>query len=138
MFARGSAPATIWAVTLVGDRERERALTALRHHYVRGRLTADELEERSAVAVVARTRAELRSAQRELPLDLGPTAQRVARGVALGAIATAWLLVSFALAVVLLVAELVEPGWEPLAIVALLWLLTTVPAWTLARRVRAR
>jgi len=138
MFARGSAPATIWAVTLVGDRERERALTALRHHYVRGRLTADELEERSAVAVVARTRAELRSAQRELPLDLGPTAQRVARGGAgdfSGGLASRR---ASALAVVLLVAELVEPGWEPLAIVALLWLLTTVPAWTLARRVRAR
>jgi hypothetical protein len=125
-------------VTLVGDRERERALAALRQHYVRGRLTADELEERSAVAVVARTRAELRTAQRELPLDLGPRARRAARSAALGAIATLWMLVSGFLALCLLVAELVDPGWPPVAVVALLWLLTTATAWKLARRVRTR
>jgi len=47
-------------VTLVGDPERERAMTALRRHYVEGGLSADELETRTAAALSARTRIELR------------------------------------------------------------------------------
>lgn len=125
-------------MTLVGDRERDRALTTLRHRYVSGHLTTEELEERSRLAVVARTKAELRAAQRELPLDLGPLARRVARGAAVGAIATLWLLLSGVLAISLLVAEAIDPGWAPVAVFGLAWALTTVTAWVLARRLRAR
>ena len=54
-----------------GDRDRERAARQLRDHYVAGRLTVEELTERTARVTAARTRAELREALVALPgLDL--------------------------------------------------------------------
>jgi DUF1707 SHOCT-like domain len=45
-----------------GDCDRERAAVTLREHYVRGRLTLDELSSRTGAVLTARTRAELRGA----------------------------------------------------------------------------
>jgi Ca2+/Na+ antiporter len=59
--------ATIGAMALVGDRERERASALLRRHYLEGRLTHDELEERLGVALDARDHSDLRVALRRLP-----------------------------------------------------------------------
>lgn len=43
----------------IGDREREAAISALGEHYVAGRITKEEYDERSAVAWQARTNADL-------------------------------------------------------------------------------
>lgn len=56
----------------IGDRERESAASALGEHYSTGRLTRDELEERSRLALEARTRADLRPLFADLPLPHGP------------------------------------------------------------------
>ena len=57
-------------MTLVfaADSDRERTTARLRDHYVRGRLTAEELADRTELAVHARSRAELRHALSGLPL----------------------------------------------------------------------
>lgn len=43
----------------IGDREREAALSALGEHYVAGRITKEEYDERSAVVWQARTNSDL-------------------------------------------------------------------------------
>ena len=53
---------------LAGDSERERAAAALREHYVRGRLTLDELAGRTERVLAARSRADLRRALSGLPI----------------------------------------------------------------------
>jgi hypothetical protein len=47
--------------------EREQAATALHAHYVAGRLTHDELDDRVAQAYAARTRGDLASLLTDLP-----------------------------------------------------------------------
>ena len=49
------------------DAERERAITELRGHASEGRLTVDELAERTDAALAARTRAELTAITADLP-----------------------------------------------------------------------
>ena len=51
----------------IGDRERDAAVTALGEHYVAGRLTKDEYDERSAVAWRARTNSDLAPLFVDLP-----------------------------------------------------------------------
>jgi hypothetical protein len=51
----------------VSDAERERTVEALRDHYAEGRLTSDELEERTEQAYHATTRADLTALVRDLP-----------------------------------------------------------------------
>src|SRR3954452_16521034 len=53
------------------DEERERTAASLRHHYAAGRIEHDELEERLAAVVAARTRGELRRTIADLPADRG-------------------------------------------------------------------
>ncbi len=53
----------------IGDAERRRAVADLQRHYVDGRLSADELGERTARAYAARTRGDLVA----LLLDLPPS-----------------------------------------------------------------
>ena len=96
----------------VGDHDRELATAALRRHFVAGRLSAAELSDRVEVTLRARSRTDLDSAMRGLPLvweDL-PAGVHVAahkvRRVALRlkllfALVGLWLLVSFALALAL-------------------------------------
>src|SRR3989442_5394715 len=54
-------------MSLVGDRERNRAAAQLRAHYLRGRLSADELDARLSVALAARSGRDVRRAFRDLP-----------------------------------------------------------------------
>lgn len=51
----------------IGDQERDAAVTALGEHYVAGRLTKDEFDERTAVAWKARTNSELAPLFDDLP-----------------------------------------------------------------------
>lgn len=51
----------------IGDQERDAAVTALGEHYVAGRLTKDEYDERSAAAWKARTNVELAPLFHDLP-----------------------------------------------------------------------
>src|SRR5436305_1461781 len=51
----------------VGDQERERAARQLRGHYLRGRLSEDELDDRLAVALTARSHRDARRALDDLP-----------------------------------------------------------------------
>jgi hypothetical protein len=59
------------------DAEREDVVTALRDHAAEGRLTTDELEERTAAAYAATTRGELVALRRDLP-ETGLPARRSA------------------------------------------------------------
>jgi hypothetical protein len=68
------------AGTRASDAERERAVAALRRHYAEGRLGADELEERTTHAYVARTRGELAALLADLPFDLRRAVPRGAIG----------------------------------------------------------
>lgn len=56
------------------DAEREQLVDALRAHAAQGRLTTEELEERSAAAYTATTRGELVALRRDLPETSAPSA----------------------------------------------------------------
>jgi uncharacterized protein DUF1707 len=80
------------------DADRERAVEILRVGHVDGRLTLAELEERSATAYAARTRAELAPLTADLPAPPPPEraahAARVPGGatpVVVAALAGAWI-----------------------------------------------
>jgi Domain of unknown function (DUF1707) len=56
----------------IGDVEREAAVHALGEHYAAGRITKEEFDERSDVAMRARTNADLRPLFADLPRPSGP------------------------------------------------------------------
>lgn len=56
----------------IGDREREAAISALGEHYVAGRITKEEYDERSAVAWQARTSSDLAPLFYDLPTLQAP------------------------------------------------------------------
>ncbi len=123
-----------------GDGERERAAALLREHYVRGRLTVDELSSRTERVLVARSRADLRAALVGLPLfpdlrelaEQGRVAGRAAmRKAALVVFTGAYLVFSFTLLVVLGLMLLIN-GASNAALVGFLvvWL---VPTYFLTR-----
>src|SRR6478672_9606158 len=121
---------------LAGDGERERAAASLREHFVRGRLTLDELSERTEVALRARSREELRRSLDGLPqLKVRALAETVTRAAALVLFTGAWLLFSFVLLVVLALTVLIHgaSGIE-LAGFLLVWLVPTVLLSRLWRR----
>jgi hypothetical protein len=121
---------------LAGDGERERAAASLREHFVRGRLTLEELSERTEVALRARSRQELRRSLDGLPqLKVRALAQTVTRAAALVLFTGAWLLFSFVLLVVLALTVLIHgaSGIE-LAGFLLVWLVPTVLLSRLWRR----
>jgi hypothetical protein len=62
------------AALLVSDREREYTVGLLRGHWLSGRLTAEEFEQRVAEAWRARFSADLWQALRWLPVDAPPVA----------------------------------------------------------------
>lgn len=64
---------------LASDPERERAAATLQQEYVSGRLTLEELSDRTAVVLAARSRAEVRGALADLPI-LTDARELVARG----------------------------------------------------------
>ena len=58
----------------VGDAEREAVASQLREHYADGRLSLDELNERLDQAFAAKTRADLHTVTRDLPVTVRPMA----------------------------------------------------------------
>jgi len=119
------------------DSDRERASATLREHYVRGRLTAEELAERADLVVRARTRGELRTALRGLPLlpDVRSALQVAARGALLVVFTGAYLMFCFALLLVLAVTLAVEgASTSALLVFALVWLVPTLMLYRLWHR----
>lgn len=55
----------------IGDAERDRMSAALQEHFAQGRLTREELDERLAAALSARTWGDLRGLTRDLPEPTG-------------------------------------------------------------------
>jgi len=73
-----------------GDQDRERAAATLQEHYVRGRLTLEELSYRTGRVFSARSRADIRTALAGLPLlpsalGFGDQGRALARVAARGA-----------------------------------------------------
>ena len=122
---------------LASDGERERAAASLREHFVGGRLTLNELYERTDLVLRARSRDELRRACAGLPGSTGEAiAKTVVRGVALAVFTGAWLLFSLVLLVALLLTLLIHGATlTDLAGFLLVWL---VPTYLLSRFWRAR
>ena len=117
------------------DDDREQAVTSLREHFVRGRLTIEELSARCELALRARTQREVRRSLAELP-PLMPQAilRGVVRGVALVAFTGAWLVFSFVLLVTFALTLAVQGVSTPELVVFLaVWL---VPTYLLSRRWR--
>ena len=114
--------------TLAANSQRERAVAALRHHFLQGRLTAEELAERCEQALQARTTAELRHALRGLP-RIGEAIEQVRTHVGLvvsiGLIAAVWGLLSLVLLTAMVVAAIVGSGSALLAF-PLVWLALTI------------
>jgi len=114
-------------VKYASDDDRERAASSLREHFVRGRLTVEELDERIHVVLRARSREELRRAFAGLPQWSGRgVADVVIRGAALVVLTGAWLMFSFVLLVVFALTLLIHgASWAELAVFGLVWLVPT-------------
>ncbi len=95
----------------VSDAERERAVEIIGAHMVSGRLTPDELAERSEAVLSATTRRDLDAALRDLPpLPRSPLLVRAAELVPLRAHVIAYVLVSTVLVAVWAATRDREPG----------------------------
>jgi hypothetical protein len=119
-------------VTFAGDDDRERAVSSLREHFVRGRLTVEELAERTELALRARSHGDLRRAFAGLQAWPGrELVGTVARGAAVVVLTGAWLMFSFVLLVVFALTLLIHgaSGIELAAFFAV-WL---VPTYLLSR-----
>jgi hypothetical protein len=129
-------------MTLVGDHERERAASALRRHFVQGRLSIEELGERAELALSARSRSELGVALRDLPRlwhgvpafeavsSATATARRGARLVAFVLLAGVWAMMSLALAIAFAVTLAVfGPSLAVVIVFAGVWAGVTFVLW---------
>ncbi|MGH2745469.1 MAG: DUF1707 SHOCT-like domain-containing protein [Thermoleophilaceae bacterium] len=112
---------------LVSDREREYTVGLLRGHWLAGRLTAEEFEERVADAWRARFAAELWQALRALPVEAPPVPPAPAAPPARNGSATVSLVLGI-LAVSLL--------FLSFGLLFLLTLPLSVTAWALGREAR--
>jgi hypothetical protein len=133
-------------MALIGDRDRERAAAQLTQHYVRGRLSLDELTERLDRTLSARRDTEVRDAFRDLEAPWHEqaaaarqavegtwrAARRAAFAVALWSlwwVASLFLLIGFMAS---LLANRVT--WTNTAVVLALWLLATFAVRRTTRR----
>ena len=122
-------------MTRASDDERERAVASLREHFVRGRLTLEELTARCELALKARSRRDLGRALSDMP-PLFPQAilRGVARGAALVVFTGAWIVYSLmllmAFALTLLIGGISTVG---LIVFLVVWL---VPTYFLLRQWR--
>ncbi len=133
-----SPTVTIASMVLAGDSERERTLSSLREHFVRGRLTLEELAERTELVLHSRSREELYRAGAGLPrLPAAHTVVRiVVHGASLVLFTGAWLLFSLVLVVVFALTLLIHGASLPeLAGFLVVWL---VPTYLLSRLWRKR
>lgn len=125
---------------MVGDRDRERILSALREHYARGRLTLDEFSARSDLVFASRSYRELRSALRGLPVRLGgadlveigdAVARAAVRGAVLLAVTCAYVVFSLTLALVLVLTVVLHGATASVLLVFLaVW---AIPSYLLSR-----
>jgi hypothetical protein len=124
-------------VALAGDLQRERAVSALRRHYLQGRLELDELADRTEEALKARTTGDLRATLRDLPRLL-ETVERARGAIRLAAsllaLAAVWALGSLFLLASLVVALVALQGGLVLLAFPLLWVALTAAVWVTARR----
>ena len=126
------------------DADRERVTARLRDHYAEGRLTSEELDERTSAALNAKTFGDLRRVMTDLPdpvlmpqgapgLQAGRAA--MARPPPRAAVPPGGM-------ILLLVALLAPgPGWVLFAffkVILLFWLVTGLAAFVFARRFRRR
>lgn len=124
----------------VSDADRERVAERLREHFAEGRLTSDELEERIAAALTAKTVGDLRRPLADLPAQAsvpgsGPTraaVRAVPPRLARRGAAIRWRPHPLPLLLIAVVAAVLLPGTGALLvmvkIVALVWLLAIVAA----------
>jgi Flp pilus assembly protein TadB len=123
-----------------GDSDRERATAALQEHYVGGRLTLEELSERTGRVLAAGSRAEIRRALSDLPVFPDPAelaargrslVQSVARSAMLVVFTGAYIVFSFVLLLIFGLTLLLN-GASGTALVGflLVWL---VPTFLLSR-----
>ena len=128
---------------LLADADRDRASQSLRRQYECGRLTFDELSERTELALRARTRSELRAALRGLPAPWDPrelasaaeAARRAAGRAALFVLlAGLWSIVSFVLLIVFLVTVAADAATVTELAILLLWASMTYVVWRAWRR----
>jgi uncharacterized protein DUF1707 len=128
---------TLRRMQLAGDRERETAAASLREHFVGGRLTVEELADRTEAALRARSRGDLRRSLEGLPqFNAGSFLQGATRVAAVVLFTGAWLMFSFALLVVLGLTALIH-GVSGAGLLGflLVWL---VPTYLLTRVWRTR
>jgi|SRR5690242_19176042 hypothetical protein len=121
------------SVARVGDQERDRTATALKEHYVRGRLSVEELTDRLELALAARRDADVRRALDDLPSPWRPEAvvRRAKRAAVVLAVWLLWCVVSLVLLVGFVVAVAVQGlTWTNALLFPALWLGCTL----LARR----
>jgi uncharacterized protein DUF1707 len=127
----------------VSDADRDRAAARLREHFAEGRLSPDELDERIAAALTAKTAGDVRRVMADLPDPVPappPARQSPPWGPRPGAVFRRGPRI-VPLAVVALIAALVIPGagWLLLALlqlVAALWLAACLAGILAAARLR--
>jgi hypothetical protein len=125
-------------MSLVGDRDRDRATASLRRHYLDGRLSEDELSERVQAVLHARSARDLRLALRGLPSALptlrelaAPAARAAERTVTFLALAAIWSFLSVFLLTAFVIVSIVAGASATTTLVFLAaWLLAT---WALSR-----
>ena len=119
-----------------GDGEREGAAERLREHYVHGRLTLEEFDDRAGSVLGARSTGDLRRAFRGLPSSPSQTfTQLLLRGAALLVLTGAWLVFSFVLLGVLAVTFLIQGATLTApAVLLVVWLVPTLLLSRLWRR----
>ena len=128
------------SVARVGDRERERAAASLQDHFVKGRLSLEELGTRIELALDARTRSDVRASLRDLPAQWQRSNEIVAAGASMiqrgarilvfFATVAAWAICSAALAVPFTVlAVALGPSTLLAAVFVALWGLMSVLLW---------
>lgn len=107
-------------MTRVGRPERDRAADALRRHYVAGRLSEQELAQRTGIALAAHSRRDLRAALADLPPawmqveelvlpSLRAAGDRIRHAALVVSAFVAWLMLSATL-LVLLIAVAADDG----------------------------
>jgi hypothetical protein len=80
---------------LISDQEREYTVGLLREHWLTGRLTADEFEQRVTEACAARFSADLWHALRWLPVEQAPARSRGSGATALVLTCIGWCIMLF-------------------------------------------
>jgi len=128
---------------LVGDRDRELAARALRRHFVGGRLTVAELDDRVDTTLRARSRRELNAALDDLPFGwsdatagvLGAARRARRRARFFVTLLRMWIKVNAALIVAFAVAIAVgAPIGASLGATAIAWMLSCWAFWRVWRR----